>query len=213
MTGIDITKLAQSLKAAAEKATPGRIGDRTDGSGSIKYRCFGNDGSLVLQTDHKNMEYGFIGPNAEADELFFRECAPGNILALVEALEKAQQRNGELEQKHCGGALTEREIEHVEVTGKLISEIDIRDKCIDELEENHAQVIQSRDHYKRMSEEGLKQLAESRTVTVRLPDISSKAFWSSNGKTEVFHPETYKRWVKEAIERHCAIARIEVEVK
>lgn len=40
---------------------------------------------------------------------------------------------------------------------------------IAELEESHAQVIQSRDHYKRMSEEGLKQLAESRTVTVKLP--------------------------------------------
>lgn len=87
----DITELAQRMKAAAEKATPGRIGDRIDGSGSIKYQCFGNDGSLVLQTDHKNMEYGFIGPNAEADELFFRACAPENILALVDALEKAQQ--------------------------------------------------------------------------------------------------------------------------
>ncbi|HCR0322781.1 TPA: hypothetical protein OMS40_003950 [Klebsiella aerogenes] len=41
-----------------------------------------------------------------------------------------------------------------------------------ELEESHAQVIQSRDHYKRMSEEGLKQLAESRTVTVKLPKRS-----------------------------------------
>lgn len=50
-------------------------------------------------------------------------------------------------------------------------------------------------------------------LTITLPDISSKAFWSSNGKAEVFHPETYKRWVKEAIERHCAIARIEVEVR
>ncbi|MES3218619.1 hypothetical protein QDQ75_08770 [Klebsiella aerogenes] len=42
---------------------------------------------------------------------------------------------------------------------------------IAELEESHAQVIQSRDHYKRMSEEGLKQLAESRTVTVKLPHL------------------------------------------
>lgn len=50
-------------------------------------------------------------------------------------------------------------------------------------------------------------------LTITLPDISSKAFWSGAGKTEVFHPETYKRWVKEAIERHCAIARIDVEVK
>ncbi|WP_234262283.1 ead/Ea22-like family protein [Klebsiella aerogenes] len=89
----DITELAQSLKAAAEKATPGRIGDRIDGSGSIKYQCLGNDGSLVLQTDHKNMEYGFIGSNSNADELFFRMCSPENIIALVEALEKAQSAN------------------------------------------------------------------------------------------------------------------------
>lgn len=41
---------------------------------------------------------------------------------------------------------------------------------IAELEESHAQVIQSRDHYKRMTEEGLKQLAESRTV--KLVDIN-----------------------------------------
>lgn len=37
------------------------------------------------------------------------------------------------------------------------------------LRESNTQVIQSRDHYKRMSEEGLKKLAESRTVTVKLP--------------------------------------------
>ncbi|HBV3434801.1 TPA: ead/Ea22-like family protein, partial [Klebsiella pneumoniae] len=89
----DITELAQSLKAAAEKATPGRIGDRIDGSGSIKYECFGYDGSLVLRTDHKNMEYGFIGDNSLADEEFFRACVPDTIIALVEALEKAQAEN------------------------------------------------------------------------------------------------------------------------
>lgn len=55
--------------------------------------------------------------------------------------------------------------------------------------------------------------AASKMLSITLPDISSKAFWSGAGKTEVFHPETYKRWVKEAIERHCAIARIDVEVK
>ncbi|XFW61488.1 ead/Ea22-like family protein [Klebsiella pneumoniae] len=95
----DITELAQSLKAAAEKATPGRIGDRIDGSGSIKYECFGYDGSLVLRTDHKNMDYGFIGDNALADEEFFRACVPDAILALVEALENAQQRIAELESR------------------------------------------------------------------------------------------------------------------
>ncbi|EPY5152383.1 hypothetical protein ACXDS0_003796 [Klebsiella variicola] len=48
---------------------------------------------------------------------------------------------------------------------------------------------------------------------ILLPDISSKVFWSGAGKNETFHPETYRRWVKEAIERYCAIARIDVEVK
>lgn len=52
-----------------------------------------------------------------------------------------------------------------------------------------------------------------KALTITLPDTSSKAFWSGSGKTEVFHPETYKRWVKEAIERYCAIAGIEVRVK
>lgn len=55
--------------------------------------------------------------------------------------------------------------------------------------------------------------AASKILDITLPDISSKAFWSGSGKDEVFHPETYKRWTKEAIERYCAIARIEVEVR
>lgn len=50
-------------------------------------------------------------------------------------------------------------------------------------------------------------------LTIKLPDISSKAFWSGNGKNETFHPETYRRWVKEAIETSCTIARVDVEVK
>ncbi|WP_423739816.1 ead/Ea22-like family protein, partial [Enterobacter hormaechei] len=82
---------------AAEKATPGRIGDRIDGSGSIKYQCFGSDGSLVLQTDHKNMEYGFIGGNSEADELFFRLCDPSTVLALLDELEAKDKRIAVLE--------------------------------------------------------------------------------------------------------------------
>ena len=85
------------LKAAALAATPGRVGDRIDGSGSIKYRCVGADGSLVLLTDHKNNEYGFVGDNGEADELFFRLCTPEAVLELIAALEAAENRNAELE--------------------------------------------------------------------------------------------------------------------
>lgn len=88
----------RALREAAEKATPGRIGDRIDGSGSIKYQCFGSDGSLVLQTDHKNMEYGFIGENSEADELFFRMCNPATVLALLDELEAKDKQIADLKE-------------------------------------------------------------------------------------------------------------------
>ncbi|WP_440495947.1 hypothetical protein [Serratia sarumanii] len=81
------------LKAASMAATPGRIGDRIDGSGSIKYECTGYDGSLVLRTNHKDMEYGFVGDNADADELFFRLCVPDVVLELLAELEFEKQNN------------------------------------------------------------------------------------------------------------------------
>lgn len=90
-------ELALKLKAAAEKATPGRIGDRIDGSGTIKYECSGYDGSLVLKTEHKNMQYGFVGDNGDADELFFRLCAPDLILSLLAEREADKKRIAELE--------------------------------------------------------------------------------------------------------------------
>ncbi|WP_053093111.1 hypothetical protein [Klebsiella aerogenes] len=87
--------------------------------------------------------------------------------ALVEVLEEAQKRNGELE-TYSKTALEFREAARDE-NRHLKLELEIAEKRIAGLEESHAQVIQSRDHYKRMSEEGLKLLAESRTVTVKLP--------------------------------------------
>lgn len=56
-------------------------------------------------------------------------------------------------------------------------------------------------------------VTSGKPLSIKLPDISSKAFWSGTGKNEKFHPETYRRWVKEAIERSCTIARVDVEVK
>ncbi len=62
-------------------------------------------------------------------------------------------------------------LEHENVHYADAAEIEIAAlrQRIAELEESNAQVIQSRDHYKRMTEEGLKQLAEARTV--KLPDL------------------------------------------
>lgn len=83
------------MKEVAMAATPGRIGDRIDGSGTIKYECFGHDGSVVLKTDHKNYEYGFVGDNAEANELFFRLFSPELVLNLLAELDryKTQSEN------------------------------------------------------------------------------------------------------------------------
>ncbi|ENZ7716336.1 ead/Ea22-like family protein [Klebsiella aerogenes] len=98
--------------------------------------------------------------------------------ALVEALEKAQQKI----QAHERAELTwmnALELPDDATRNDILPAIHAEkytlraaNKRIAELEESHAQVIQSRDHYKRMSEEGLKQLAESRTVTVKLPKRS-----------------------------------------
>lgn len=41
------------------------------------------------------MEYGFIGDNSNADELFFRLCVPDVILALLDELEAAEKRIAE----------------------------------------------------------------------------------------------------------------------
>ncbi|HHO8345909.1 TPA: ead/Ea22-like family protein [Klebsiella pneumoniae] len=88
-----------------------------------------------------------------AAEKFYALANHANILALVEALEKAQGMEAYWKTQ-CRGIT-----DHCE-------ELQAR---IAELEESNAQVIQSRDHYKRMTEEGLKQLAEARTV--KLPDL------------------------------------------
>ncbi|WP_185939479.1 hypothetical protein [Klebsiella aerogenes] len=78
-----------------------------------------------------------------------------DIDALVEALE-----TGNTENERMAREIISRN-----------GEIEGLRRHITELGESHAQVIQSRDHYQRMSEEGLKQLAESRTVTVKLPEF------------------------------------------
>ena len=74
----------RALREAAKMATPGRIGDRVDGS--IKYTCRGTDGTLVLSTDNHD-DYGFVGDNSLENELFFRLCDPVTVLALLDELE------------------------------------------------------------------------------------------------------------------------------
>lgn len=97
--------------------------------------------------------------NEFGEGLFFIKA--DDVLALVEALEKVQTKADVYDMLRDDYGLREKGV-------GLADFVDWQAKRIAELEESHAQVIQSRDHYKRISEEGLKQLAESRTV--KLPD-------------------------------------------
>ena len=91
----DITELAQSLKAAAEKATPGPwyVHDKP---------C--EDGNYGIDTSDKEflaeavVWWGFARQSIwrEEDAKYIALANPANILTLVEALEKAQQVDEEL---------------------------------------------------------------------------------------------------------------------
>ncbi|EIV9541423.1 TPA: ead/Ea22-like family protein [Klebsiella pneumoniae] len=91
----DITELAQSLKAAAEKATPGEWVYFPKNT-SIEYDV-GSDESQgsILYVDSGDFTQVQTDRNGE----FIALANPANILALVEALEKAQQRISQLESR------------------------------------------------------------------------------------------------------------------
>ncbi|EOA6085300.1 TPA: ead/Ea22-like family protein [Klebsiella pneumoniae] len=94
MTGI--TELAQSLKAAAEKATPGRW-EYYPGNTSIEYNVdsMDEDQGSIVYVDSGDFTQAQTDRNGE----FIALANPASILALVEALEKAQQRISQLESR------------------------------------------------------------------------------------------------------------------
>lgn len=102
----DITKLAQSLKAAAEKATPGRW-EYYPGNTSIEYNVdsMDEDQGSIVYVDSGD----FTQAQTERNGEFIALANPANVLALVEVLEKAQQRIAELDIKNCElDSLTQR---------------------------------------------------------------------------------------------------------
>ncbi len=86
----DITELAQSLKAAAEKATQGNWR-------AFKY----HDGRCGIGGGHHDeiMVCEHISKRRPHDAEFIALANPANILALVEALEKARQRITQMESR------------------------------------------------------------------------------------------------------------------
>jgi hypothetical protein len=85
----DITELAQSLKAAAEKATQGN------------WRAFQyHDGRCGIGGGHHDeiMVCEHISKERPHDAMFIALANPANVLALVDALEKEQSKIIELQQ-------------------------------------------------------------------------------------------------------------------
>ncbi|HHF8239781.1 TPA: ead/Ea22-like family protein [Klebsiella pneumoniae] len=80
----DITELAQSLKAAAEKATPGPWGVARDGKTLVSNQS--HPIATVSDAMHRMLADGSTGKDAE----FIALANPANVKRLVEALEKAQ---------------------------------------------------------------------------------------------------------------------------
>lgn len=146
--------------------------------------------------------------NAECGE----HLSPAETMELVEALEsekricatwrKTAKSTGEKLEK------AQRYIEELrEWNFGLAQESFERQQRIADLEESNAQVIQSRDHYKRMTEEGLKQLAESRTV--KLPKLKMLEDYLA----EVAIEERKQILVGVKLEFHRALAAAGIKVE
>ncbi|MDL4003125.1 ead/Ea22-like family protein [Klebsiella quasipneumoniae] len=124
----DITELAQSLKAAAEKATQGN------------WRAFQyHDGRCGIGGGHNDeiMVCEHISKERPHDAMFIALANPANVLALVEALEKAQQRIVELDRKNCElDSLTQRwAVERAENADR-IAELESRTVTVENLQES-----------------------------------------------------------------------------
>ncbi|HIE8565746.1 TPA: hypothetical protein ACXPW6_003937 [Klebsiella variicola subsp. variicola] len=111
----DITELAQSLKAAANTTA-----DAID-----RLKAFPGD-ELIDLSQHEGEQ---VDIDIATLNQWYELSSPDNILALVEALEKAQKRIVELSEGKVGSALLERENHHVEMVVELaerISELESR---------------------------------------------------------------------------------------
>ena len=123
----------QALKAAAEKATALDLDSAQLQRGNDGYYecpvCCGA-GEVEAKTDFCNIDgvalgvqfYG-IGEHHGAAEAYFRAANPATILSLLAERDADKALIAELEQKHCGGALMEREEHHVGVVNKLLERI------------------------------------------------------------------------------------------
>ncbi|HBY7462166.1 TPA: hypothetical protein MI653_25325 [Klebsiella pneumoniae] len=180
----DITELAQSLKAAAENAI-----------GAHERLAAYPYGEIIDISQHEGEQ---IDIDITDLNEFNKEANPVNVIALVEALEKAQKRIVELSEGKVGSALLERENHHVEVVGKLTEHIT-------ELESEVEKWKQEAEVWEQVVEKQLATSIKLESRTVKLPPKVD----SSNIP---FAGHTWNCCLDE-VEKRLAAAGIKVEVE
>ncbi|HFO2477257.1 TPA: ead/Ea22-like family protein [Klebsiella pneumoniae] len=208
----DITKLAQSLKAAAEKASNGEWwadevkNEGCYGSGDdcvegfTSYAIYGSDGQTLFDSLNSDAaciseEYDGEGhvawdETAQRNAEFIALANPANIRALVEVLEKAQQVDEEL----C--KLLPPGVEYMDPPdGGDITPLEGVRRIVADYRQRIADL-------------------ESRTVTFKLPftpEPSAFAPWAAKAFYQ-FHKDTVKSCVA-VFSDACAAAGIKVEAE
>ncbi|HDC4842586.1 hypothetical protein PO467_12995 [Enterobacter kobei] len=91
---------------------------------------------------------------------FLKHCTPETVLALLNEI-------AELEQRHCGTALLEREEMHTKTLGRMLDELDAKDRRIAELELK--------------LEAAEKRIAELEAREVKLPNPHAHLIWIQAG--------------------------------
>ncbi|EJR0221539.1 ead/Ea22-like family protein [Raoultella planticola] len=113
----DITELAPAMKAAAEKATPGPWGVARDGKTLVSNQS--HPIATVSDAMHRMLADGSTGKDAE----FIALANPANILALVNALEKAQRHANltEAERQAYLGLISKRDERIAELESRTVT--------------------------------------------------------------------------------------------
>ncbi|HDZ0405817.1 TPA: ead/Ea22-like family protein [Klebsiella pneumoniae] len=144
----DITELAQSLKAAAEKATPGPWALARDRKTVVSNQS--HPIANLSDAMHRMLADGTTGQDAE----FISLANPANVLALVEALEKSQAQSSKwLEGYHKAVSIGARYEERIA-----------------ELEEAEQKLCAANVTLDARAELAERRLAEMESRTVKLPD-------------------------------------------
>lgn len=165
----DITELAQSLKAAAEKATPGRW-EYYPGNTSIEYNVdsMDEDQGSIVYVDSGDFTQAQTDRNGE----FIALANPANILALVEALEHYKSREERVTSLVRNNSKSWDELyRQVEAKGKRNVELVEALESEKRICATWRKTAEANSEKLEKAQQRIAQL-ESRTVTVKLTDIN-----------------------------------------